>query len=110
MTQRNKNLVVAAYDYLYENDQLNVLYNILDQIQKSHIYLNSKKNSFFYTNTIKNVDFVYNQYLFHTVATRDLNDQLLLSIVFSKKITHPLPSHWIKILKKNLLKNHFLSI
>lgn len=101
MTQRNKNLVVAAYDYLYENDQLNVLYNILDQIQKSHIYLKSKKNSFFYTNTIKNVDFVYNQYLFHTVATRDLNDQLLLSIVFSKKITHPLPSHWVKILKKN---------
>ena len=126
MTQRNKNLVVAAYDYLYENDQLNVLYNILDQIQKSHIYLKSKKNSFFYTNTIKNVDFVYNQYLFHTVATRDLNDQLLLSLVFSKKITHPLPSHWIKILKKNnfavnsiisrfnflifLLKKYFINI
>jgi polysaccharide biosynthesis PFTS motif protein len=101
MTQRNKNLVVEAYDYLYENDRLNVLYNTLDQIQKSHINLNCKKNRFFYTNTTENLDFIYNQFLFHTIATRDLNDQLLLSLVFAKKITHPLPLHWIKILKQN---------
>ena len=101
MTQHKKKLIVAAYDYLYENNQLNILYDILDQIQKSHTFISNTKSNYFYTNTKKNIDFVYNQYLYHTVATRDFNDQLLLSIVFSKKITHPLPSHWIKILKKN---------
>jgi polysaccharide biosynthesis PFTS motif protein len=103
MTHRNKNLVIAAYDYLFENDRLKELYNILDQIQKSHIYINNKDNSFFFTNTTKNIDYVYNQYLFNNIATRDLNEQLLLSLVFSKKITHPLPPHWIKILKNNNL-------
>jgi polysaccharide biosynthesis PFTS motif protein len=112
MTQHNKNLVVAAYDYLYENDQLNVLYNILDQIQKSHVDINLNKDNIFYTNKDKNINInlVYNQYLYHTIATRDFNDQLLLSLVFSKKITHPLPSHWRKLLKNNGFElNNFIS-
>ena len=52
MNPHDKKLVVSAYDYLYENDKLNILYNTLDQIQKSHIYINTTNENFFYTNCI----------------------------------------------------------
>ena len=107
----NKKKVIDAYNYLYENDQLSVIYKILSNLQNtSPFVINGNKKSNLYPNIGNKIEVVLKQYLYSELITKDFNDQLLRSLVFSKNITHPLPKKWRKVLIQNSVKvNNFIS-
>lgn len=112
MTQHNnRKNVIEAYNYLYEKNQLGILYNVLSKLQKTVPFnTNTFNRPYFYPNIEKKLGIIYTQYLYSELITRDFNDQLLLSLAFSKKISHPLPSQWRAIITQNSIKvNNVLS-
>jgi polysaccharide biosynthesis PFTS motif protein len=101
MTQPNKQLVIDAYKSLYDNNRLYIIYDILNNLQKTFVFNRSYKYNYIYKHTAPNLNLIFNQYLYAELITRDFNSQLLLSVCYSKKITHPLPRKWRKLLINN---------
>lgn len=109
--------VIEAYEYLYDNNKLSLVYNLLNEMQDTFPFdKKPKHDKTIYPNIDYDLQIIIKQYLYSELITKDFNDQLLLAIVFSKKITHPLPKKWRDLLIQNSLnidifvsKKNFLS-
>lgn len=104
---RNKitNEAMKGYDFLKDNGDLSLIFNIRNCLLKSDLKLSSQIILKKFVNfEDQNIDFIIKQFLYSRLINLEFNAKILASVVNEKNISHPLPKIWQSYIEKYGIK------
>jgi polysaccharide biosynthesis PFTS motif protein len=102
---RITNEAMKGYDFLKDNGDLSLIFNIRNCLLKSDLKLSSQIILKKFVNfEDQNINFIIKQFLYSRLINLEFNAKILASIVNEKNISHPLPKIWQSYIEKYGIK------